>query len=71
MQASNGADFDVLAFDTSIFQRYIDAGLLAPLDVSKIPNAANLAQSSATFRQSCAAAISTACPSAGVRCRHP
>ena len=43
MQGSQGADFDVVTFDTSIFSRYIDANLLAPLDLSKIPNAANLA----------------------------
>ncbi len=43
MQGSQGKDFDVVSFDTSIFGRYIDANLLAPLDVSKIPNAAHLA----------------------------
>ncbi|MCB1498846.1 MAG: extracellular solute-binding protein [Bauldia sp.] len=43
MQGSKGADYDVVSFDTSIFPRYIDAGLLAPLDVAKVPNAANLA----------------------------
>jgi len=43
MQGSHGADFDVLTFDTSIFSRYIDAGLLAPLDLSKMQNAGNLA----------------------------
>lgn len=42
MQASNGADFDVVAFDTSAFARYIDAGLIQPLDMAKIPNAANI-----------------------------
>jgi len=42
MQASNGADFDIVAFDTSSFQRYIDAGLIQPLDMAKIPNAANI-----------------------------
>lgn len=43
MQGSQGADFDVVAFDTSIFSRYIDANLLAPVDMSKVPNAGNLA----------------------------
>ncbi|HVY98904.1 MAG TPA: extracellular solute-binding protein [Dongiaceae bacterium] len=43
MQGSQGKDFDVVTFDTSIFGRYIDANLLAPLDLSKIPNAKNLA----------------------------
>lgn len=42
MQGSKGADFDVLSFDTSGFARYIDAGLLQPLDLAKIPNAANI-----------------------------
>ncbi len=43
MQGSRGADFDVCSFDTSLFTRYIDAGLLAPIDLAKIPNASNLA----------------------------
>jgi spermidine/putrescine-binding protein len=42
MQGSKGADFDIVAFDTSAFARYLDASLLAPLDLAKIPNAANL-----------------------------
>jgi spermidine/putrescine-binding protein len=43
MQGSKGADFDVVAFDTSSFKRYIDGGLIRPLDMRRIPNAANLA----------------------------
>lgn len=43
MQGSQGADFDVVTFDTSIFSRYIDANLLSPLDLAKMPNASNLA----------------------------
>ncbi|HEX4766500.1 MAG TPA: extracellular solute-binding protein [Lichenihabitans sp.] len=43
MQGSKGADFDVVAFDTSSFKRYIDGGLIQALDLAKIPNAANLA----------------------------
>ncbi|WP_334175898.1 extracellular solute-binding protein [Pseudoxanthobacter sp.] len=42
MQGSRGADFDVVAFDTSSFRRYIDGGLIRPLDMAKIPNAARL-----------------------------
>ncbi|MFN8592568.1 MAG: extracellular solute-binding protein [Thermomicrobiales bacterium] len=38
MQGSKGADFDVVAFDTSAFARYIDAGLIQPLDLDKLPN---------------------------------
>ena len=45
MQGSKGADFDIVAFDTSSFKRYIDGGLIQPLDLGKIPNAANLAPS--------------------------
>lgn len=48
MQGSKGADFDVVAFDTSSFKRYIDGALIQPLDLAKIPNAANLAPA---FRQ--------------------
>ncbi len=43
MQGSKGADFDVVAFDTSSFKRYIDGGLIQPIDLAKVPNAANLA----------------------------
>ncbi|MFT3987881.1 extracellular solute-binding protein [Aestuariivirga sp.] len=43
MQGSKGADFDVVAFDTSSFKRYIDGGLIQPIDLGKVPNAANLA----------------------------
>lgn len=42
MQASKGADFDLTSFDTSSFARYIDSKLIQPLDMGKIPNAANL-----------------------------
>lgn len=42
MQASQGADFDIVAFDTSSFTRYIDGNLIQPLDMAKIPNAANI-----------------------------
>ena len=37
MQGSQGADFDVVTFDTSIFSRYIDANLLSPLDLPRCP----------------------------------
>src|SRR5690349_4456175 len=43
MQGSKGADFDVVAFDTSSFKRYIDGGLIQPIDLAKVPNAKNLA----------------------------
>ena len=42
MQGSKGADFDLISVDTSGFDRYINAKLLQPLDMAKIPNAANL-----------------------------
>jgi spermidine/putrescine-binding protein len=42
MQGSKGADFDVVAFDTSSFARYIDGGLIQPIDMTKVPNAKNI-----------------------------
>ena len=42
MQGSKGADFDLISVDTSGFDRYIKAELIRPLDMAKIPNAANL-----------------------------
>jgi putative spermidine/putrescine transport system substrate-binding protein/spermidine/putrescine transport system substrate-binding protein len=42
MQGSQGADFDIVCFDTSSFARYIDGNLIQPLDMGKIPNAANI-----------------------------
>jgi putative spermidine/putrescine transport system substrate-binding protein/spermidine/putrescine transport system substrate-binding protein len=42
MQASQGADFDVVAFDTSSFARYIDGKLIQPIDMTKVANAANI-----------------------------
>lgn len=42
-QGGNGADFDVVSIDTSAFGRYIGAGLLQPVDLAQVPNAANLA----------------------------
>ena len=43
MQGSKGQDFDVVAFDTSTFKRYIDAKLIQPIDPAKVPNLARLA----------------------------
>jgi putative spermidine/putrescine transport system substrate-binding protein/spermidine/putrescine transport system substrate-binding protein len=42
MQGSKAADFDVLAFDTGSFKRYVDQKLIQPLDFGKLPNAKNL-----------------------------
>ena len=42
MQGSQGADFDVVAFDTSSFARYIDGGLIQPIDMTKVANATNI-----------------------------
>jgi spermidine/putrescine-binding protein len=42
MQGSQGADFDVVAFDTSSFARYIDGNLIQPLDTGKLPNVSNV-----------------------------
>ena len=56
MQGSQGADFDLVSFDTSLFPRYVDAKLIQPLDMSKLPN---LGESRAGIprrsRRSCAA----------------
>lgn len=43
MQGSQGADFDLVSFDTSLFPRYVDPKLIQPFDKSKLPNLANLA----------------------------
>ena len=43
MQGSQAADFDIVSFDTSLFPRYVDAKLIQPMDVSKIPNIKNIA----------------------------
>ena len=38
IKGSEGKDFDVMAVNTGQLQRYIDANLVQPIDVSKIPN---------------------------------
>ena len=43
MQGSQGADFDLVSFDTSLFPRYVDANLIQPFDMAEIPNFKNLA----------------------------
>ncbi|UCH24945.1 MAG: extracellular solute-binding protein [Trueperaceae bacterium] len=42
MVGSDGADFDLISIDTSLFGRYTEQGLLRPYDVSALPNVANL-----------------------------
>src|SRR5579885_2904544 len=42
VQGSKGADYDVIAFDTSSFARYIQNKLIRPIDLAKVPNSANL-----------------------------
>jgi spermidine/putrescine-binding protein len=42
MQGSKGADYDVVAFDTSAFKNYIESDLIQPIDPAKVPNIANL-----------------------------
>jgi spermidine/putrescine-binding protein len=42
MQGSKGADYDVVAFDTSAFKSYIESDLIQPIDPVKVPNIANL-----------------------------
>ena len=50
MQGSQGADFDLVSFDTSLFPRYVDAKLVQPFDMGKIPNFKNLAPEFATVK---------------------
>lgn len=38
MRGSEGRDFDLFAVNTAQLQRYIDAGLAAPIDLNNIPN---------------------------------
>ena len=42
MASSKGADFDIVAVDTSSIPRYIDAGLIQPVDLSRLENFENL-----------------------------
>lgn len=42
MVGSDGADFDLVSIDTSLFPRYIDNGLIVPFDMSKVPNTSKL-----------------------------
>src|SRR5262249_2212249 len=42
MQGSAGADYDLVAIDTSIVKRYLDTGLIQPMDEAKLTNLATL-----------------------------
>lgn len=42
MSASKGADFDIVAVDTSSVPRYVEGNLLQPLDLAKLPLLGNL-----------------------------
>jgi putative spermidine/putrescine transport system substrate-binding protein len=42
IKGSEGKDFDLFAVNTAQLQRYIDAGLTTPIDLSKIPNQKNV-----------------------------
>lgn len=43
MQGSQGQDFDVLIFDTSLFDRYLAGNLIQPVDLNRMKNFGNLA----------------------------
>jgi putative spermidine/putrescine transport system substrate-binding protein/spermidine/putrescine transport system substrate-binding protein len=43
MQGSQGQDFDILIFDTSLFDRYLASNLIQPVDLSRMKNFGNLA----------------------------
>ncbi|MGH1482621.1 MAG: ABC transporter substrate-binding protein [Geminicoccales bacterium] len=42
MKGSEGADYDLISIDTSLFGRYIEQDLIIPYDMAAIPNTANL-----------------------------
>jgi putative spermidine/putrescine transport system substrate-binding protein/spermidine/putrescine transport system substrate-binding protein len=42
MQGSGGADYDIVAIDTSIIKRYVENGLVQPIDEAKLKNLPNL-----------------------------
>src|SRR4051812_38702134 len=42
MTASKGEDYDVIAIETSSCKRLVQEKLVQPVDLAKIPNAANL-----------------------------
>lgn len=42
MVGSDGADYDLISIDTSLFPQYIEKGLLQAFDLSQIPNVSNL-----------------------------
>lgn len=42
MKGSEGADYDLISIDTSLFGRYIEQDLIIPYDIATIPNTANL-----------------------------
>lgn len=42
MVGSDGADYDLISIDTSLFGRYTEQGLLRPYDLSMLPNTVNL-----------------------------
>jgi len=41
MKGSDGADYDVMTVNTGELVRYVDLGLVKPLDLSRVPNRAN------------------------------
>jgi len=51
MQGSGGADYDLVAIDTSIIKRYNDKGLLQPIDETKLKNLQNLLPEFAGIKQ--------------------
>jgi putative spermidine/putrescine transport system substrate-binding protein/spermidine/putrescine transport system substrate-binding protein len=50
MQGSQGADFDLVSFDTSLFPRYVGPKLIQPMDPNKLPNFKNLAPEFASVK---------------------
>ena len=52
IKGSEGKDFDVLAVNTAQLQRYIDAGLVTPHDLDKLPNQKETCRAFATSPRS-------------------
>lgn len=51
VQGSNGADFDLVSIDISLFSRYHEQGLIQPYDMSLIRNVSNLLPSFETVEE--------------------
>ena len=67
MIGSEGADYDLISIDTSLFGRYLEQGLLAPYDWRRSPTPATCCRRSIPSTRRAWATTSMACPSPGAR----